>query len=83
LKFFVGDFEPMVKNNKIVISRRKKTKDLDNLLFLVKELELAIALSSVLSSGQSKQLQTAILKLVNQFSSTSKTVHNQKTLGNK
>jgi|GEM_PF-3750640 hypothetical protein len=68
----------MVKNNKIVSLRRNKTQDLKNLLFLVKELELAIALSSVLSPGQSKQLQTAILKLVNQFSSTSKNADNQK-----
>ena len=68
----------MVKNNIIVSARRNKTQNLKNLLFLVKELELAIALSSVLSPGQSKQLQTAILKLVNQFSSTSKTAGNQK-----
>jgi hypothetical protein len=68
----------MVKNNIIVSARRNKTQNLKNLLFLVKELELAIALSSVLSPGQSKQLQTAILKLVNQFSSTSKNADNQK-----
>lgn len=68
----------MVKNNVIVSARRNKTQNLKNLLFLVKELELAIALSSVLSPGQSKQLQTAILKLVNQFSSTTKTAGNQK-----
>jgi hypothetical protein len=60
------------------ITNNLKDKNLKNLLFLVKELELAIALSSVLSPGQSKQLQTAILKLVNQFSSTSKTAGNQK-----
>jgi hypothetical protein len=68
----------MVKNNIIVISRRNKTQNFNNLLLLVKELELAIALSSVLSPGQSKQLQTAILKLVNQFSSTANTASNQK-----
>jgi hypothetical protein len=60
------------------INNNLKDKNLKNLLFLVKELELAIALSSVLSPGQSKQLQTAILKLVNQFSSTSKNADNQK-----
>ncbi len=58
----------MVNNNKTVSSRRKKSNDraITNLLTLVKELELAIALSSTLSPRHAKQLQSAILKLVKQ-----------------
>jgi len=59
-------------------SNNLKDKNLNNLLFLVKELELAIALSSVLSQGQSKQLQTAIFKLVNQLGTIDSIVDAQK-----
>jgi hypothetical protein len=59
----------MVKDNKTVSSRRiiVGDKPLTNLLTLVKELELAMALSSKLSSRQAKQLQSAIIKLVKQI----------------
>ena len=52
---------------KIKSEQTLKEQKLNNLLNLVKELELAIALSSSLSSSQSKKLQTAILKLVKQL----------------
>jgi hypothetical protein len=52
----------------IIKSEQKiKEQKLEHLLNLIKELELAIALSSSLSSSQSKKLQTSILKLVKQI----------------
>ncbi len=59
----------MMKNNKPVSLSIKKNDDrvVTNLLVLIQELELAIALSPVLSSSQARQLEAAIIKLVKQI----------------
>jgi len=57
-----------VSNNKTIsLEKQKQQKNLELLLALVKELELAIALSPVLLPRQSKLLQSIILKLVKQI----------------
>lgn len=49
-----------------VASRAQKTEN--HLLLLIKELELALALSSAFSPSQAKRLKSAILKLTEQLS---------------
>lgn len=56
-------------NNTLIVGsgKRKKQANLKFLLILIRELELAIALSSVFTPSQSKQLEAAIIKLVKQL----------------
>ena len=57
----------MSNNKTISLEKQKQQKNLELLLALVKELELAVALSPVLLPRQSKLLQSTILKLVKQI----------------
>lgn len=54
-----------VQKNKGSLALIKKTEN--DLLLLIKELELAIALSPAILPGQSRQLKSTILKLVKHF----------------
>lgn len=77
--FFIFDFQfkysfkitnrLIMANNILIVGsgKRKKQANLKSLLILIRELELAIALSSVFTPSQSKQLEAAIIKLVKQL----------------